>query len=273
MIRAKLKLTGAPGWHIECSAMSMKYLGDHFDIHCGGIDHIPVHHTNEIAQAEGSTGRSPWVNYWLHGEFLNVTSAGGADEKMAKSGENFLTLAVLSKKGFSPLAYRYFLLQAHYRKQLAFNFDALSAAATSLEKVRKQIVDLQTKSASRVGKVVDAYSQRFDAAINDDLNMPQAVALIHELLADEKIDVADKLATLYDFDAVFGLDFANSAKYIAPTSVGASDIPENVRKLLDERVAARLRKDFAASDKLRDEIATLGFIVKDSKSGQELSKK
>ena len=264
---------GFPGWHIECSAMSMHYLGDHFDIHCGGIDHVPVHHTNEIAQAEGASGKKPWVNYWMHGEFLNVSSSSGNDEKMAKSGENFLTLELLKKKGYHPFAYRYFLLQAHYRKQLSFNFDALSAAATSLEKVRKQIVALQQNVGSKIGSVSLSYVDKFESATHDDLNMPQAIALMHELFADNSITDSDKLATLYFFDEIFGLDLKNSQKYLADVSVSVDEIPAVVKKLLDERSAARARKDFAASDKLRDEIASHGFVVKDSKTGQELSKK
>lgn len=266
---------GFPGWHIECSAMSMKYLGDHFDIHCGGIDHVSVHHTNEIAQAEGCTGKKPWVNYWMHGEFLNISSNNG-DVKMSKSEDNFLTLDLLKKKGYSPIAYRYFLLQAHYRKQLSFNFDALDGAVKSLEKVRKQIVDLQIKVAANnpgAGNIVPEYANKFDVSVNDDLNMPQAVALMHQLLADEQVSEHDKLATLYSFDEIYGLDLVNSGKYLAESSNSVVDIPENVQKLLSERAAARLNKDFKESDRLRDEIAKLGFVVKDSKNGQELTKK
>jgi len=263
---------GFPGWHIECSAMSMKFLGDHFDIHCGGIDHVSVHHTNEIAQAEGATGKKPWVNYWMHGEFLNVSSTSGSDEKMAKSGDNFLTLAVLKQKGYSPLSYRYFLLQAHYRKQLAFNFDALDGAAKSLEKVRKQIIELQTKSNAKNGNIISSYAEKFELALNDDLNTPQAVALLHELLGDSSVSDADKLATIYSFDNIFGLDLKNSNKYLSANSgaVSKTDIPVAVQILLDARKIARDKKDFKESDRLRDEIASLGFVVKDSKSGQEI---
>ncbi len=278
---------GFPGWHIECSAMSMHYLGDHFDIHCGGIDHVPVHHTNEIAQAEGITGKRPWVNYWLHGEHLGM----GDTSKMAKSGESFVTLDVLKTKGYSPLSYRYLLLQSHYRKQIQFNFSALDAAQTGLEKVRRQIVELQAKAGkSSAGKISAVYSEKFESAINDDLNMPQAIALIHAVLSNSgdssqslpssssltsALSDADKLATLYSFDSIYGLDLANSGKYLAAVSgaVASGDIPVAVQIILDARKLAREKKNFAESDRLRDEIATLGYIVKDSKGEQELTLK
>jgi len=246
---------GFPGWHIECSAMATKYLGNHFDIHCGGVDHISVHHTNEIAQAECALGQTPWVNYWMHGEFLVI-----GKDKMAKSGENFLTIQVLIDKGYDPLAYRYYLLQAHYRKQLSFSFDALDAAQTGLKKLRASIANL----GSEIGTVAQSYKEQFESALNDDLNTPQAIALIHEILADASLSNPDKRATLAFFDDVFALDLTKEEAQI--------EIPQNVTELLEKRKIAREQKNFALSDKLRDEIAALGFVVKDSKDGQKISK-
>ncbi|MEK7084535.1 MAG: DALR domain-containing protein, partial [Patescibacteria group bacterium] len=208
---------GFPGWHIECSAMSMKYLGEQFDIHCGGIDHVPVHHTNEIAQSESATGKIPWVNVWMHGEFLNIqdenastaASATSADRqrKMAKSEGNFITLQTLKDKGFSPLAYRYFLLQTHYRKQLNFSWEALEAAQNGYEKLKNQIADLGD-SFKLLPKTIAKYSEDFQKKINDDLNTPQALALIHEVLKDDSHS-QDKWKTILDFDRILGLGLSS----------------------------------------------------------------
>ncbi len=242
---------GFPGWHIECSAMSMKYLGKQFDIHCGGIDHVPIHHSNEIAQSEAITGKKPWVKYWLHGEFLVL----GKNEKMAKSSENFITLQTLKEKGISPLAYRYFLLQTHYRKQLTFSWEALGAAQTGLNNLRKMVNSLP-EYAPRDPKI----DEDFMKTINDDLNMPEALALVWTGLKDKSIN----LPTLIEFDKVLGLDLHNpEKKEIA--------IPEEVQKLLDKRKTARKVKDYAKSDELRDEIKKLGFEVEDTGEGQKIS--
>ena len=182
---------GFPGWHIECSAMSMKYLGEQFDIHCGGIDHIPVHHTNEIAQSESVTGKKPWVRYWMHNEFVNMGT-----EKMAKSTGNFITLQTLKEHGITPLAYRYFLLQTHYRKQLEFSWEALGAAETGLKRLYGKILDTKDKEINGDKEIRDKFLQ----AINDDLNTPEALAVVWEALKDNKLDYK----TLLDFDKVLG---------------------------------------------------------------------
>lgn len=244
---------GFPGWHIECSAMSMKYLGNQFDIHCGGIDHIPVHHTNEIAQAEGITGQIPWVKYWLHGEHLQI-----AGDKMAKSGDNFITLQTVTDHDLSPLAYRYFILQAHYRKQLQFNWDALRAAETGLKNLRKEIQKLPaTGGSDNAGMQTE-----FMAAVNDDLNTAQAVATLWNAVKAKTIDQA----LVAKFDEVLGLDLLKTE------ATEAVVIPPEVQTLLDERAAARANKDWAASDRLRNMIITAGFNIEDRGNEQIIRK-
>ncbi len=256
---------GFPGWHIECSAMAVKYLGEHFDIHCGGVDHKPVHHTNEIAQTESATGKKPWVNVWMHGEFLNIASpAAGAEVKMAKSGENFITLSVLKEKGITPLAYRYFLLQAHYRKQLNFSWDAVAAAQAGLHNLKQQIAGLKHTLlwfAAPSTKHLDA----FLAAINDDLNMPQALAVLHEVVKSD-LPPRTKYKTIMLFDEVLGLRLGEQdVKKVAA-------LPEQVQQLAEARKKARAEKNWTESDRLRDEIMKLGFLVEDSKEGQKVIK-
>ena len=186
---------GFPGWHIECSAMAMKYLGETFDMHCGGIDHVSVHHTNEIAQSEGATGKK-FVNYWLHGDFLNVK--GG--DKMAKSGENFVTLQSLVDRNFDPLAYRYLLLTAHYRSKIDFSWESLQAAQNALHKLYDALGDYgQAKVCST------QYDRKFTEVINDDLDMPRAMALVWQLVKDKNIDASCKKSMLLKFDKVLGL--------------------------------------------------------------------
>jgi cysteinyl-tRNA synthetase len=242
---------GFPGWHIECSAMSMKYLGEQFDIHCGGIDHVPVHHTNEIAQTETATGKKPWVNFWLHGEFLNI-----ADAKMAKSGDNFITLQTLKNKGISPLAYRYFLLQAHYRKQLTFSFEALEAAESGLENLRERVL-LAPKNIAESESIKDSFLK----AMNDDLNSPEALAILWSALKENKIDQK----TILEIDKILGLKLETEKKAIA--------IPDEVLNILKLRKKARSEKNWTESDRLRDEIAKLGFVVKDTANEQHVEQK
>ncbi len=246
--------TGFPGWHIECSAMSMKYLGEHFDIHCGGIDHIPVHHTNEIAQAEGATGRKPWVNVWMHGEFLVIDKG-----KMAKSGDNFLTLQALVDKGYAPLVYRYLCLTAHYRQQLGFSWEAMESARSSYESLRNKIVDLKGKSG--IGgerSEAKAHEDAFARAIDDDLSTPKALAALWDLLRDDAIAPAQRVALAQRFDEVLGLGIAR---------FGEDEIPAQIAALAREREQARARKDWKRSDALRDEIRERGYLVEDRDGG------
>jgi cysteinyl-tRNA synthetase len=243
---------GFPGWHIECSAMSMKYLGEHFDIHCGGIDHIPVHHTNEIAQSEAATGVSPWVKYWLHGEFLNIK-----DAKMAKSGENFITLRTLRDRGIPPLAYRYFLLQTHYRKQLAFSWEALTGAVEGLAHLYRTVQSWT--DAPRIGCA--EFEKEFFDALDDDLNTPEALAVLWKLVKSDYPDHAKK-ASLLVFDRALGLGLDRAA---AETSAA---LPTGADELLRKREQARKAKQWAESDALREELARLGVAVEDTAHGQ-----
>jgi cysteinyl-tRNA synthetase len=243
---------GFPGWHIECSAMSQSLLGDTFDIHTGGIDHIPVHHNNEIAQSEGANGKH-FVNYWLHSAFINID--GG---KMAKSEGNFLTLASVKEKNISPLAYRYFLLGARYSTPMSFTWEALEASATAYKRMNSTVCEFPNG-----GKVNETLVNKAINFISDDLDTPKAVALIWDILKDEKILPQDKKVTILEIDKLLGL-IKEEIK---------TDIPTEVLKLAEDRKIARTNKDFKKSDELRDQIASLGFEVKDTPEGQKILKK
>jgi len=243
---------GFPGWHIECSAMSMKYLGETFDIHTGGIDHIPTHHNNEIAQSECATSK-PFAKYWLHGAFLNIDS-----EKIAKSAGNALTLSTLIEHGVDPLAYRYWLLTAHYRSPVNFTWEALEDAARGYKKLRERIAELPGG-----GDIDLAYKAKFDEAVNEDLGTPQALALLWELLKDESISDANKKATAIDFNQTLGLSLGVGEELV---------IPEDVAALLHRRELARESKHWDNADNLRKEIKEKGFLVKDTPQGQKVSK-
>lgn len=245
---------GFPGWHIECSAMSIAYLGEQFDIHCGGIDHIPVHHTNEIAQAEGATCKKPWVKIWMHGNFL-VLKEGA---KMAKSADNFLTLRKLVEKGYDPLDYRYFCLQAHYRKELAFDWEGLAAARKGLRHLKEKVLALGDKE----GKEKKYHMEKFTEAISDDLNMPQALSIVWEVLEDKKMSHADKLATVRKMDEVLGLKLDEPIDF---------ELPPQITQWILERNEARAKKDWKKADDIRAEIEASGkWMVKDGQGGTEV---
>ena len=252
--------TGFPGWHIECSAMSMKYLGERLDIHCGGTDHIDVHHTNEIAQSEAATGRK-FFNCWMHGAFLII--AGG--KKMAKSEDNFLTLHnAFEKKGINPLVYRFAAFQTHYRKPMEYSEESIQAARNGLQHLQNQVRQVVQNSAGQKGAVIDEYKTKFLEAINDDLNMPRAMAVVQEMLKSS-IGDTDKHATIIDYDRVLGLSLDTVDK--------SEELPQEVKILVAERQAARDAKDWAASDRLRDTIQDLGYLVQDTKEGMQVIKK
>lgn len=246
---------GFPGWHIECSAMSMKYLGEQFDIHCGGIDHVPIHHTNEIAQSETATGKKPWVKYWMHGEFLVMGS-----DKMAKSTGNFITLDTLKEKNINPLAYRYFLLQTHYRKQLNFSWEALEAAQNGLSNLYKEVLKCHSRESAN-----PEITKKFLEAINNDLDTPKALAIVWEGLKNNEIDYK----TLLNFDKILGLELN---KKTLKQENKKTTIPTEIQTLLDQRSEARKNKNWTESDRLRDEINELGYSVEDTKDGQKISK-
>ena len=253
--------TGYPGWHLECSAMASKYLGKQFDIHCGGIDHIPIHHTNEIAQSEAAFGKKPWVKYWLHNEFLVL----GKGEKMAKSGENFLTLATLEKKGFDPLDYRYFCLGTQYRNPLMFSFAALESSKTARKRLFEKVLQLQDSTHGKDDKTArKKYLTTFTKEINDDLNTPKALAILWDVVKDKKLGDHDKYFLLLEFDKIFGFNLGN---------IKRADVPDKIKKLAEKRLAARKEKDWATSDKLRDQINKLGWTIDDTDGGYELKKR
>ncbi len=242
---------GFPGWHLECSAMSVEYLGAPFDIHTGGIDHIAVHHENEIAQTRGSKGVLQ-ANIWMHNEFLTVD--GG---KMSKSLGNLFTVSDLVEKGYDPLVYRYFFLGAHYRSIQNFTFEALDAARNALQKIRKTVAGWDEP-----GEVSETFETQFIEAINDDLNTPQALAVMWELI-DSNEHSSVKAATLLRFDEVFGL---NLDEVVAKPV----DVPDKVMNLVGERQRVREEKDWAKSDELRDKIAVLGYGVEDLPDGPKV---
>ncbi|MGB9442614.1 MAG: cysteine--tRNA ligase [Desulfobacterales bacterium] len=252
--------TGFPGWHIECSAMSMKYLDGLLDIHCGGTDHIDVHHTNEIAQSEAATGKK-FFNYWMHGAFLII--AGG--KKMAKSEDNFLTLEnAFVKNDINPLVYRFAAFQTHYRKPMEYSEESVQAARNGLQHLQNQARRVVQNSAGQQGTVIDEYKTKFLAAINDDLNMPRAMAAVQEMLKSNIADT-DKHATILDYDRVLGLSLDQVDK--------PAELPQKITLLVAERQAARDAKDWAASDRLRDTIQELGYLVQDTKEGMQVIKK
>ena len=250
---------GFPGWHIECSAMVIKILGEQIDIHTGGIEHIPVHHNNEIAQSEAATGKVPFAAYWLHRAHLQISG-----QKIAKSEGNVVYLSEIIEKGFSPLAFRYFLLNSHYRTPANFSWEALEAAQNAYRKLKEFFSSLRSNLGKSKGSTLD-YSNLFKEAIENDLNTPEALAVVWKLVKDGSVSPADKRTTLLDFDKVLGLDLENNEFEI-------SDIPKEIEQLIQERETARVLGDYSKSDQLREQINKLGFIVEDTASGQKISK-
>lgn len=236
---------GFPGWHIECSAMSTKYLGQPFDIHTGGIDHIPTHHTNEIAQSEGAFGK-PLADYFLHGEFL-VWSAG----KMSKSKGNIVTLTELSEQGYDSISYRYLTLTAHYRSKLNFSYESLDGAQNALRSLREVVSSYPAPST-----VNSQFEAKFKEKVNDDLDMPGALASAWELVKSE-LPEGIKAATLFRFDEVLGLNLAASQTKIEVAA----------KKLIDEREEARASKDFSKADLLRNQLEEMGYALQDTPTG------
>ncbi len=251
---------GFPGWHLECSAMSMKFLGEQLDIHCGGTDHIDVHHTNEIAQSEAATGKS-FFNFWMHGAFLIIQ--GG--KKMAKSEGNFLTLEnALMKNDINPLVYRFASFLTHYRKPMEYSDESIEAARNGLLHLQNQVRQITTAGVEAQSSVSAEFQNKFNETINDDLNMPRAMAVIQEMLKS-KLSDARKYSTVMDFDRVLGLQLDQLAHDQA--------LPEAVQKLVAARLQARQDKDFATSDQLRAEIEALGYQVQDTPDGMNVVKK
>jgi len=261
---------GYPGWHIECSAMSMKYLGEHFDIHAGGIDHIPIHHTNEIAQSEGATGKK-WVNYWLHGEFLNFGKL-----KMSKSAGTFIVLEDLVKAGYDPLDYRYMLLGAHYRSQLAFVYEGLDAAKAARKSLNERVLALRDKAAAggasaslpavaALGPAASKYLESFVDAMMNDLGTPKALAELWGLLKDNAVPPAEALAAAFDMDRILGLGLAGLEK--AAVAAVDPELKSWADGLVAERAAAKKARDFARADAIRAELKARGIVLEDGPAG------
>ncbi len=270
---------GFPGWHIECSAMSSKYLGKQFDIHTGGIDNMGPHHINEIAQSETAFGVKPWVKYWLHNNHLNLKEG-----KMSKSSGSIIRLKDLEEKGYSALSFRYLLLSAHYRKRTEFDFKIMDAAKTAYTKLKNIISGFAPKGVHQGGartssrprdispemstrgkddlKINKKYLEEFQKAINDDLNTPKALQVLWKLVRDKK--AVGKVKTIKKMDEVFGLNLLEKEKV---------EIPKEIKKLVDEREKARDKKDWAKADELRLEIGKKGFILNDTKEGVVVEKK
>ena len=245
---------GFPGWHIECSAMSTKYLGKTFDIHTGGIDLAPIHHNNEIAQSE-SACKCELAHYWLHNEFVNMPEG-----KMAKSEGTGITLAEITKHNFSPLAYRYFLLMAHYRSPVTFSWEALEAAQNAYRKLKETFSSLIRAN----GRIDENYKKEFAQSVENDLNTPEALAVVWKLVKDEALSSADKRATLLEFDKVLGLDLEHN-EFL--------EVPPEIIELGERRQKAKENKDFAEADKIRQEIESRGYEIRDVESTYLIMKK
>jgi cysteinyl-tRNA synthetase len=250
---------GFPGWHIECSSMAIKHLGERLDIHCGAVDLVNIHHTNEIAQAECALGHE-WCNWWMHGEFLTMGKSNDSDgEKMSKSSGEFLTLDLLVEKGYDPLAYRYFLLNAHYRQQLAFSWDGLDSAANAMSNLKRQVLEIR-KDYTGAEKPIEKRLAEFRSAVEDDLAMPRVLAVMWGVL---KADAppAKIYATLLEMDKVLGLG-------IAEMQEDALDVdPAEIEKLIEERKTARADKNFARADEIRDRFVEMGIEIMDTPEG------
>ena len=249
-----------PGWHIECSTMGRKYLGEEFDIHTGGVDHIPTHHENEIAQSKGATGKIP-AKIWMHVEFLQVD--GG---KMGKSLGNTYTLDNLQEKGIEPLAYKLFCFSSNYTKKLNFTWEGAKAAQTSLERLRDGLQKHKNGTEIIKKEVLSNYEEKFLQEINDNLNVTSAMSVVWDIIRNEKKS-KDFYQLICKFDEVLGLHLANASKEKLEL-----DLPKEVEKLVKQRKLAREQKNWAESDRLRDEIQKLGYCIKDSKTGMELQK-
>lgn len=247
---------GFPGWHIECSAMSMKYLGEQFDIHTGGEDHLPIHHPNEIAQSEAGTGKHPFVKYWVHYAFLTVDGV-----KMSKSLGNFYTIKDILEKGYDPLALRYFYLTAHYKKPLNFTFEALDAANTALNKLKVQVAGLRNASerdmlSEEKNKKLEEYRDQFMNAVSDDLNTPEALAVLWAMLKSN-IPASDKYDLAMSFDEILGLKLGEMEK---------KEISDEAMKLIKKREELRDEGKYEEADKIRDTLIGMGYTVSDASS-------
>lgn len=259
---------GYPGWHIECSCISMKHLGEYMDIHCGGVDNIFPHHTNEIAQSEAYTGHK-WCNYWFHVNHLNTKNG-----KMSKSDGEFLTVSLLEEKGYEPLAYRLFCLQSHYRKPLEFTWETLDNAVAAYDKLRKRIQRLSDDSSSITpddSKQITEFKQKFADAMANDLNTSSAITVLYDMLKSELSD-ASKRALAEDFDTVLSLGLTDGEAEREIDNDTDAELAAYVEEKIAERAAAKAEKNFARADEIRAELAEKGIVLKDTREGTLWSK-
>lgn len=257
---------GYPGWHIECSCISMKNLGERLDIHCGGIDNAFPHHTNEIAQSEAYLGHK-WCNYWFHVHHLNTNSG-----KMSKSKGEFLTVSLLEEKGYNPLVYRFFCLQSHYRKSLVFSYENLDNAAAAYNKIVAKVAALLPAKGKKADEAAFSEIRKsFEAALGNDLNTSLAITALLDVFKAETDD-ATKLALVEDYDKVLSLGLIAEAEKLAASQGAASDIPEEILALVEKRKEARRNKDFALADAIRGEIAEKGYIIEETRQGTNVKK-
>lgn len=257
---------GYPGWHIECSCISMKHLGEYLDIHCGGIDNAFPHHTNEIAQSEAYLGHK-WCNYWFHILHLNTNSG-----KMSKSSGEFLTVSLLEGKGYDPLVYRFFCLLSHYRKSLVFSYENLDNAAVSYNKIISRIAPLLKEAPGEIDSAAyDKLMQEFKDALDNDINTALAITALHDVLR-ENTTPATKLALINEFDKVLSLGLIKNAEKLNATNT-EEELPAEILELAEQRKAARKEKNFALADELRDKITALGYIVEETRQGTKITKK
>ncbi len=257
---------GYPGWHIECSCISMKHLGEYLDIHCGGIDNAFPHHTNEIAQSEAFVGHK-WCNYWFHVHHLNTN--GG---KMSKSKGEFLTVSLLESKGYDPLVYRFFCLLSHYRKSLVFSYENLDNATASFNKLIAKIATLLDDNKGEVDKAeFDRLKKEFTDAMDNDLNTSMAITAVYNVLKSDA-NAKTKLALIEDFDRVLSLDLIAKAQQVKKASAD-EEIPAEIMELVEQRKEARKAKDFATADAIRDKIAEMGYVVEETRQGTKITKK
>lgn len=257
---------GYPGWHIECSCISMKHLGEQLDIHCGGIDNAFPHHTNEIAQSEAYLGHK-WCNYWFHVHHLNTNSG-----KMSKSSGEFLTVSLLEEKGYDPLVYRFFCLLSHYRKSLVFSYENLDNAAVSYNKLTAKIASVLKDIAGEVDKeAYDRLMKGFTDALDNDINTAQAITSLYDVLRDGT-NGATKIALIKEFDKVLSLGLVEAAEKVN-TAPETEELPAEVLELAEQRKAARKEKNFALADELRDKITALGYVVEETRQGTRITKK
>lgn len=247
---------GYPGWHIECSGISMKHFGENLDIHCGGVDNIFPHHTNEIAQSEAYLGHK-WCNYWVHAEHLNDQSG-----KMSKSKGEFLTLSLLERKGYKPLAYRFFCLGSHYRNQLVFSYESLDTASLSYEKLLNRIKSIKQDDSIIMEKEFSLYQKRFKESLEDDLNTANALTILFEVIKSNDLNNNTKLSLIEDFDKVLSLDLLNIKEMVLD-----DDLVIKVEEMIKERDEAKSRKDYAKADEIRDYLLSMGIVIKDSREG------